>query len=206
MVGDEKGGSGDKRRRVCDDLAEMLANGDPAEGDKILAEWRKRRKQAYNQETAARVVEETGELMSKLADEERDKEEADLGHVVGYFSGSDPEPLLRRLMSGPPLSREGQLWLAHALAEIATEGGGSYRKVLKDTPNRRGRPPSFKHSDDVVRLADRVHELVKTGEKKYRAREIAAEEEGISESQLRNFLQHEEWARKIENPESDDDD
>lgn len=206
MAGEEEGRSGDKPSRLCDDLPEMLANADPADRDKVFAKWRERRKQAYNHEIAARIVEEIGELMSKLADEERDKEEADLGHVVGYFSGSDPEPLLRRLMSGPPLSREGQLWLAHALAEIATEGGGSYRKVLKDTPNRRGRPPSFKHSDDVVRLADRVHELVKTGEKKYRAREIAAEEEGISESQLRNILQHEEWARKIENPESDNDD
>lgn len=205
MVDDERGENGGRPKGLCDDLAQMLANADPAHRPKVFSEWRERRKKEYNHAKAARLSEEAGRLLRDLADEERDRAD-DLGRIIDYFEGLDPEPLVSLLISGPPLSREGRLWLAQALADVATEGGGQYRRVLKDTPKPRGRPLAFKHSDDVVRLSDRVDELVKMGEKKYRAREIAAEEEGISESQLRiNILRHQEWAREIEDPEADDD-
>lgn len=198
MVGDEKGGSGDKPRGVCDDLAYMLANADPADGE-VLAEWRKRRKQEHNYGVAVRLSEEIRRLLYNLADEEREKED-DLGCVINYFRGYDPEPLLRRLISGPPLSREGQLWLAQALAEVATENGGGYGRVLKDTPKPPGRPRKMIDSDTAIEVADQVREKQKTvpgNQRDLAVQEVAAERGVTARTIYKKYLEHEDNFRKM---------
>lgn len=196
MAGEEEGPSGDKPRGIHDDLAEMLEKADPADGDKILAEWRERRNRQYNYAVAARLSEEAWQLMHKLSDEESDKEGDDLGCVIDYFRAYNPEPLLSRLMYGPPLSREGQLWLAQALAEIATERGGQYEKVLRDIPNPVGRPRKKPlGSDEMILWANRVREAKETEIKKRNAVKKVAEEYGISQTELWSILRHEKWAR-----------
>jgi AcrR family transcriptional regulator len=202
MADDKKGGSGDKPR--CDDLAKMLANADPADRDKLLEQWHKRRKQAYNYEMAARLVEEAGELLRNLTDEERDKED-DFGRIVDYFRGYDPEPLLRQLISGPPLSREGQLCLAQALAEVATKDGGQSRRVLKDTSNRVGRPRKMIDSDIAIEIADQVREKQKTvpGNQRDLAIQEVAAERGVTARTIYKYLEHEDVFREMLEAEDD---
>lgn len=209
MADDEKDGSGDEKQSegttpiMFDDVAQVLDNAEPANLCSELDKVFEKRKKTFNQAKAGRLHEEAERTLRELPQGELDELEYDW--IVRYFGEYDPEPLLSRLISGPPLSRAEQLLLASALAGLASKHGGHYRRVLKKVPNRRGRPHVLLESDEMILWADRVKEAEKTENKRSLAVAKVAKDHGISERKLWDILSHEEWAREFYGRERDED-
>ncbi|MBL8659096.1 MAG: hypothetical protein JNM75_05000 [Rhodospirillales bacterium] len=195
---DEKEGDGKPALNIFDDVAKILFTTDPADMPNALNNVAEERTKTWNQATARRLYQESERMLRELLDEEHIKNRADTDCIVALFDGSDPEPLVRRLISGPPLSRLGELRLASALASIAMSDGGGYGRILKVVPKRRGRPLKGIMSEEVVEVADRVAEVQKVVGKKELAVGVVAEEMGISTRSVWKFLENEDWAREDE--------